>query len=221
MKEKTPKEVRLAPNLMGLRAFLFPPKYYKTSLPSITVTHRAAWIVMTDFKYKTILCGAAAVGKTALIKRFVSNQFVNSYVLTIGVEVTSKIIELASGNSVTLSIWDVAGQERFKEIRPTFYKGAVGGLVVFDLTRNDTYEEATHEWLGELQQFINPSVPFVLIGNKLDLVAEVGSAVDRDAARAFAEDHGSIYIETSALDGTMVDEAFVELIDRILTQQIG
>jgi Ras-related protein Rab-11A len=176
---------------------------------------------MVDFKWKTVLCGPAAVGKTSLIKRFVSNTFLQSYQLTVGVEVTTKAIDLPSGNSVTLSIWDIAGQARFKEIRPTFYKGAVGALLVFDLTREETYEEIINTWLAEFKSLTSETAPFVLIGNKLDLVAEVGAAVDRDAARAFAEEQGSIYIETSALDGTMVDEAFVELIGRIMAQQLG
>ena len=173
-----------------------------------------------EFKWKIILCGASAVGKTALIKRFITNSFLNSYELTIGVAITTKIIELSSDNKVTLNIWDIAGQERFKSIRSTFYGGVVGALVVFDLTREDTYIEVTKEWVNELMQFAGRPIPFVLIGNKLDLIQETGDVVDRAAARAFAEERESIYIETSAMTGAMVDEAFLELIDRIMATQM-
>lgn len=92
-------------------------------------------------------------------------------------------------------------------------------MLVFDLTRELTYDDATTSWLPEIRQFAGENMPFVLIGNKIDLIRETGDVVDRTAARSFAEDQGSIYIETSALDGTMVDAAFVELANRILASQ--
>ena len=166
------------------------------------------------FKFKILLVGAAAVGKTSLISRFVKSSFETDYKLTVGVNILTKDVEYEPGEFSTLSIWDIGGQERFSFIRTTFYKGAHGVLIVFDLSRLETYN-AVKDWLAEVKQFAG-DVPFILVGNKYDLLAEVGEVIDRDEARSFAEDQGSIYIETSAKDGKNVEEAFTQLTAKIV-----
>ena len=151
---------------------------------------------MSSFKLKVLLTGAAAVGKTSLVQRFIKNRFQANYKLTVGVDILTKDVEFRSGEIATLSIWDIGGQQRFEFIRSTFYKGAAGALLVFDLTREQTYTE-TRKWLTEIRQFAGENIPFVLIGNKADLIEDVGLVIDRDEARAFAENEGSIYVETS------------------------
>ncbi len=170
---------------------------------------------MSSFKLKVLLTGAAAVGKTSLVQRFIKNRFAANYKLTVGVDILTKDVEFKQGEVATLSIWDIGGQQRFEFIRSTFYKGAAGALLVFDLTREQTYIE-TRKWLTEIRQFSNQDIPFVLIGNKTDLIEDVGEVIDRDEARAFAENEGSIYIETSAKSGINVDDAFTELTRRIV-----
>ena len=170
---------------------------------------------MSSFKLKVLLTGAAAVGKTSLVQRFIKNRFAANYKLTVGVDILTKDVEFKPGEIATLSIWDIGGQQRFEFIRSTFYKGAAGALLVFDLTREQTYTE-TRKWLTEIRQFAGENIPFVLIGNKLDLMEDVGVVIDRDEARKFAESEGSIYIETSAKTGEKVDEAFTELTRRII-----
>lgn len=170
---------------------------------------------MSSFKLKVLLTGAAAVGKTSLVQRFIKNRFAANYKLTVGVDILTKDVEFKPGEIATLSIWDIGGQQRFEFIRSTFYKGAAGALLVFDLTREQTYTE-TRKWLTEIRQFAGENIPFVLIGNKLDLMEDVGVVIDRDEARRFAESEGSIYIETSAKTGEKVDEAFTELTRRII-----
>jgi small GTP-binding protein len=168
----------------------------------------------SSYKLKVLLCGPAGVGKTSLIMRFIKSKFQTDYKLTVGVDILTKDVELANDNICTLSIWDIGGQERFSFIRSTFYKGAAGALLVFDLSRAATWDEIKN-WRAEVKQFAG-DIPFVLIGNKLDLLADVGEVIDRDEARAYAESQGSEYIETSAKDNLNVDQAFIALTKKIV-----
>ena len=152
---------------------------------------------MSSFKLKVLLTGAAAVGKTSLVQRFIKNRFAANYKLTVGVDILTKDVEFKPSEVATLSIW------------------AAGALLVFDLTREQTYIE-TRKWLTEIRQFSSQNIPFVLIGNKADLVEDVGEVIDTNEARAFAEKEGSIYIETSAKTGINVDDSFSELTRRIV-----
>jgi small GTP-binding protein len=171
---------------------------------------------LSSYKLKILLCGPAAVGKTSLIQRFIKSKFASDYKLTVGVDILTKEVQYAPDKIATLSIWDIGGQERFSFIRTTFYKGASGALLVFDLSRGATWE-SIQNWRAEVKQFAG-DIPFVLIGNKCDLVAEVGEVIDRDECRNYAESEGSIYIETSAKDGTRVDDAFLELTRLIIAR---
>ncbi|MHA1931387.1 MAG: GTP-binding protein, partial [Promethearchaeota archaeon] len=164
-------------------------------------------------KLKIILAGSPAVGKTSLIHRFVKNRFATNYKLTFDVDILTKDVELRPGKIANLSIWDIGGQERFEFVRSTFYKGASGALIVFDLTRDPTFFDLK-KWLTEIRQFAGRDLPFVLIGNKADLTEL--KAIKSDEARKFAEREGSFYIETSAKTGVNVNDAFFKLTRNIL-----
>lgn len=161
---------------------------------------------------KVLLLGDPAVGKTSLIKRFVKGKFKSDYKMTIGVDIMSKTIILEN-DTVNLSIWDIAGQDRFRVFRNIFYNGASGALLVFDITRRATFEHI-ETWLTELNNFCKKNLPAILIGNKVDLsnMREVG----REEAIKLAQRINTPYIETSAKTGEEVDTAFKELTINIL-----
>ncbi len=173
---------------------------------------------MSSYKYKVVLTGEGAVGKTSLVNQFIHHQFNKKQEQTVGIDISAMTVEYAPGDLATLSIWDIAGQQRFEFIRNTFYRGATGALLVFDLSREQTFVK-TREWLSDIRKLVGKNIPFVLIGNKADLLEDVGDVVDRDEARAFAENEDSIYIETSARTGDNVEWVFKELTRRIIVSK--
>lgn len=168
--------------------------------------------------FKILLIGPAAVGKTSLLYRFVNKKFAGNYITTMGANFLTKILKLEK-NSVNLQLWDIGGQQRFKSLHQTFYKAASGALIIFDLTRAETYDKV-EMWRSEMIEILKDEVPFALIGNKADLLEDVGRAVDGNEAKKYAEDKGSFYIETSAKTGENVEEAFIELTRRMMKHNL-
>lgn len=167
-----------------------------------------------NYTFKILLLGDGAVGKTALVHRFVHGKFQKAYLMTIGMEPYSRY-ETIDGQKICYSLWDIAGQDRFKVMRGMFFRGAMGSLVTFDLTRRPSFEN-TITWINEAKQE-SPDQIFIMVGNKVDLVDM--REISTDEARAKAMELGAIdYIETSALTGDNVADAFhkigKELLDR-------
>ncbi|MFX1566942.1 MAG: Rab family GTPase [Promethearchaeota archaeon] len=162
------------------------------------------------FSFKLIVIGPAAVGKSSLIRRFVENKFTLHYKFTIGVDFMTKTVDYETGKSAKLTLWDIGGQERFKVLRRSFYEGTNGALVVFDLSRANTFTKMK-EWLSDARQSISNAFPAIIIGNKSDLIPEIGEIIDRNEPLQYAKSENSIYIETSAKTGENVDKAFLDL----------
>ena len=169
----------------------------------------------TELIFKCVVIGPGAVGKSSLMRRFVENRFELSYHFTIGVDFLAKIVEYEKEKFAKLSIWDVAGQERFKILRRSFYKGIHGALLVFDLSRAQTFTDMK-KWLIDLRSIIEEKIPVVIIGNKSDLLPEVGEVITRNEPKKLAESEKSIYIETSAKTGENVENVFIELTQRMI-----
>ena len=173
---------------------------------------------MPNVKYvfKVIIIGPAAVGKTSLVHRFVENQFSLKYKLTIGVDFLTKIIEYKpNGDAAKLTMWDIGGQERYQFLRKAFYEKTNGALLVFDLSREKTYTEM-QTWFSELREFTDENTPFILIGNKSDLIEDTGEVIDRNEIQKFVKKEKGRYFETSAKTGENVNEALVDLTNMMI-----
>lgn len=172
---------------------------------------------MKKYNFKVLLLGAPAVGKTSILYRYVKNQFSHDYMTTIGINYLTKEINLGEKKFAKLVIWDVGGQDKFKFLRNKYYEGGQGALVIFDLTRSKTYEELEN-WLSEMFEILHRKIPFIIIGNKLDLVKDVSRSVDIDSVKDYAENQDSIYIETSAKTGENIEEVFNKLTQHMIRQ---
>lgn len=155
--------------------------------------------------FKVIVIGDYGVGKTSLCRRFAKKTFTFEYKPTIGIDILVRQISLPYIGKAILQIWDTAGEEKFKRVIPMYFKGANYALLVFDLTRRRTFDSVM-EWYELLKGSIG-EVPLILVGNKLDL--EDKRQVDRSEAISLSKSLETItYIETSALDGRNVENAF-------------
>ncbi|KAG0503546.1 hypothetical protein HPP92_003618 [Vanilla planifolia] len=164
-----------------------------------------------DYLFKVVLIGDSGVGKSNLLSRFTRNEFSLESKSTIGVEFATRSLNV-DGKVIKAQIWDTAGQERYRAITSAYYRGAVGALLVYDVTRHATFEN-TERWLRELRDHTDPNIVVMLVGNKSDLRHLV--AVPTDDGKAFAEKDSLYFMETSALDSTNVENAFAEVLTQI------
>ncbi|KAL1919875.1 uncharacterized protein VTP21DRAFT_1807 [Calcarisporiella thermophila] len=163
-----------------------------------------------DYLFKVVLIGDSGVGKSNLLSRFTRNEFNLESKSTIGVEFATRSIQV-DGKTIKAQIWDTAGQERYRAITSAYYRGAVGALLVYDITKHATFENVGR-WLKELRDHADSNIVIMLVGNKSDL--RHLRAVPTEEAKQFATDNGLSFIETSALDSSNVELAF----QRILTE---
>ncbi|KAH7577071.1 hypothetical protein ACOSP7_002182 [Xanthoceras sorbifolium] len=164
-----------------------------------------------DYLFKLVLIGDSGVGKSNLLSRFTRNEFNLESKSTIGVEFATKSLKI-DAKVIKAQIWDTAGQERYRAITSAYYRGAVGALLVYDVTRHATFANVGR-WLKELREHTDPNMIVMLIGNKSDLRHLV--AVSTEDGKAFAEKESLYFMETSALDATNVENAFSEVLTQI------
>ncbi|OWK05111.1 RAB25 [Cervus elaphus hippelaphus] len=136
-----------------------------------------------NFVFKVVLIGESGVGKTNLLSRFTRNEFSHDSRTTIGVEFSTRTVMLGTA-AIKAQIWDTAGLERYRAITSAYYRGAVGALLVFDLTKHQTYA-VVERWLKELYDHAEATIVVMLVGNKSDL--SQSREVPTEEARMFAE----------------------------------
>ncbi|KAK9058502.1 hypothetical protein SSX86_023344 [Deinandra increscens subsp. villosa] len=164
-----------------------------------------------EYLFKVVIIGDSAVGKSNLLSRYARNEFNPHSKATIGVEFQTQSMEI-DGKEVKAQIWDTAGQERFRAVTSAYYRGAVGALVVYDISRSTTFDSVTR-WLEELNTHSETTVARMLVGNKCDL--ENIRSVSVEDGKNLAERNGLFFMETSALDSTNVRTAFEMVIREI------
>ncbi|KAE9551920.1 hypothetical protein FO519_004879 [Halicephalobus sp. NKZ332] len=158
------------------------------------------------YLFKYIIIGDTGVGKSCLLLQFTDKRFQPVHDLTIGVEFGARMITI-DGKQIKLQIWDTAGQESFRSITRSYYRGAAGALLVYDITRRDTFNHLT-SWLEDARQHSNSNMVIMLIGNKSDM--EARREVKKEEGEAFAREHGLVFMETSAKTASNVEEAFID-----------
>ncbi|KAI7818782.1 rab11 protein [Gamsiella multidivaricata] len=165
-----------------------------------------------DFLFKIVLIGDSGVGKSNLLSRFTRGDFNLESKSTIGVDFGARTVQVEDGKMIKAQIWDTAGQERYRAITSAYYRGAVGALLLYDITQHGTYESVSR-WLSEVREHADSNIIVMLVGNKSDL--RHLRSIHTEEAKTFAEENGLMFIETSALDATNVDMAFTRLLTEI------
>lgn len=160
-----------------------------------------------DYLFKLLLIGDSGVGKSCLLLRFADDTYTESYISTIGVDFKIRTVEL-DGKVIKLQIWDTAGQERFRTITSSYYRGAHGIIVVYDVTDQESFNNVK-QWLNEIDRYASDNVNKLLVGNKSDLTSK--KVVDYQTAKAFADEIGIPFLETSAKNATNVEQAFMTM----------
>ena len=164
-----------------------------------------------DVKYKIMVLGESKVGKTSLIKRYTKDQFGGVYLTTVGMDFQDKIIEIED-KKVRLQVWDTAGQERFRNVTKSYFQSSQGLLVVYDITDKDSFLNINF-WMENIKKNAPENVKLILVGNKCDLANERKVTIEDGENKA--RNYNIKFFESSAKDGTNVNELFFYLANEI------
>ncbi|XP_023234078.1 ras-related protein Rab-10-like [Centruroides vittatus] len=170
-----------------------------------------------DLLFKLLLIGDSGVGKTCILFRFSDDAFNTTFISTIGIDFKIKTIEL-KGKKIKLQIWDTAGQERFHTITTSYYRGAMGIMLVYDITNPKSFDNIA-KWLRNIDEHANEDVEKMLLGNKCDRDNE--RMIRKERGETIAREHGIRFLETSAKANINIEQAFTELAEAILNKQMA
>lgn len=156
-----------------------------------------------DLLAKVLIIGDSGVGKTCLLLRFSDNDFTTSHLATIGIDFKMKTIDV-DGKRVKMQIWDTAGQDRFKTITQTYYKGAMGIMLAYAVNDRESFQNIEN-WMKQIREHASEDVCKILVGNKADMADR---CVDFEEGKRLADSYGIKFYETSAKDARNVNDAF-------------
>ncbi len=165
-----------------------------------------------EYVLKVVLVGDDGVGKTSIIRRYVHGLFDENFQVAVGTRIFSKDL-VFEGKRVTLSIFEIGGQEKFRFGENILYKGSEGGVVVFDVTNENSFQ-SLDDWFGQIESNLDVKVPLILVGNKYDL--GVFRKLQKEAILDYASNRGVEYLESSAKTGKNVIYLFQKLVQKIL-----
>lgn len=169
-----------------------------------------------DELFKLVVIGDIGTGKSCLLLRFADDTFTDSHINTIGVDFRSRNVKVDK-KRVKLQIWDTAGQERFRTITSAYYRGADGIIMVYDVANEESFNHV-NDWFVEVNRYSPEGTSKILVGNKTDKSDKV---VPTEKAQAFADKLGIPFIETSALDSTNVEQAFITVTRDLLKSRVA
>ncbi|CAD8073297.1 unnamed protein product [Paramecium sonneborni] len=164
-----------------------------------------------DYLFKIVLSGESGVGKSNLLLRFTKNKFNIESKTTIGVEFGTRSLQIC-GKIIKAQIWDTAGQERYRAITCAYYRRAIGAVLVYDITNKQSFE-AIERWLQEVKENADREIVIMIIGNKSDL--KDLRAIRTESGQELAKIYKVGFMEASAQDGSNVDQAFTQIIEKI------
>jgi small GTP-binding protein len=159
------------------------------------------------YLFKYIIIGDSACGKSCLLLQFTNKQFYSKHELTIGVEFGSYIINL-DNTKIKIQIWDTTGQEIYKSITRSYYKGSAAAILVYDITKRSTFNNII-SWLNDCKQYGSKNICIMLVGNKIDMNNK--REVSYNEGLTLAKAYGLSFLETSAKTNTNVDTIFISL----------
>lgn len=165
-----------------------------------------------DYLFKLLLIGDSGVGKTCILFRFSDDAFNSTFISTIGIDFKIKTIEL-HGKKIKLQIWDTAGQERFQTITTSYYRGAMGIMLVYDITQSSSFGNI-NKWLRNIEDHATDNVAKLILGNKCDMDAR--RVVPTEQGEQLAKSKGLKFLETSAKANINIDRAFTMIAEDIL-----
>ena len=161
---------------------------------------------------KVVLIGESGVGKTSIISQFTNKEFQYSTQSTSGATYSSKTIECSNKNKIKFDIWDTAGQERYRALTKMFYKDASAAVLVYDITREDSFVQIKKYWAEQVKDNTTKNIILVIAANKSDLIDN--EAVNEDEGRNLANELNAIFLFTSALNSSGIDEIFIKIGDK-------
>lgn len=160
-----------------------------------------------DYLFKLLLIGDSGVGKTCILVRFSEDAFNSTFISTIGIDFKIRTVDI-DGRKIKLQIWDTAGQERFRTITTAYYRGAMGIMLVYDVTSEKSFDNIRN-WIRNIEENAASDVEKMILGNKCDLADS--RMVSKERGQLLADEHGVKFMETSAKSGLNVESAFTAL----------